>query len=40
MRGVETTLNDLILGPISNVIGLPLILNGTQEMLAGKGISV
>ena len=40
MRGVEITLNGLILGPISNVIGLPLILNGTQEMLAGKGLSV
>ena len=40
MRGVEITLNGLILGPLSNVIGLPLILNGTQEMLAGKGISI
>jgi hypothetical protein len=40
MRGVEITLNGLILRPISNVIGLPLILNGTQEMLAGKGLSI
>jgi hypothetical protein len=39
MRGVEITLNSLILRPISNLVGLPLILNGTQEMLAGKGIS-
>ena len=40
MRGVEITLNGLILRPISNVIGLPLILNGTQEMLVGKGLSI
>jgi hypothetical protein len=40
MRGVEITLNGLILRPISNLLGLPLILNGTQEMLAGKGISL
>ncbi len=40
MKGVEITLNGLILRPISNVIGLPLILNGTQEMLAGKGLSL
>ena len=40
MRGVEITLNGLILRPISNVIGLPLILNGTQEMLAGKKLSI
>lgn len=40
MRGVEITLNGLILRPISNVIGLPLLLNGTQEMLAGKGLSI
>lgn len=39
MRGVEITLNGLILRPISNTIGLPLILNGTQEILAGKGLS-
>ena len=40
MRGVEITLNGLILTPISNTIGLPLVLNGTQEMLAGKGLSI
>lgn len=40
MRVVEITLNGLILRPISNTIGLPLVLNGTQEMLAGKGLSI
>ena len=40
MIGVEITLNILILRPISNVIGLPVILNGTQEMLVGKGLSL
>ena len=40
MRGVELTLNGLILRPISNVVGLPLVLNGTQEMLSGKGLSL
>jgi hypothetical protein len=40
MRGVEITLNALILRPISNTIGIPLVLNGTQEMLAGKGLSI
>lgn len=40
MRGVEITLNGLILGPISRVIGLPLVLNGTQELLNGKGLSI
>ena len=40
MRGIEITLNGLILRPISNLVGLPLILNGTQEMFAGKELSV
>jgi hypothetical protein len=40
MRGVELTLNGLILRPISNLVGLPLILNGNQELLDGKGIAV
>jgi hypothetical protein len=40
MRGVEITLNGLILGPISNLVGIPLVLNGTQEMLAGKGMTL
>ena len=39
MRGVEVTLNGVLLRPISNVIGVPLILNGTQEVLNGKGLS-
>ena len=39
MRCVEITLNGLILRPVSNVIGLPLILNGTQEVLTGKGLT-
>lgn len=33
MRGVEITLNGLILQPLSNVTGLPLILNGTCEII-------
>lgn len=33
MRGIEITLNGLILRPISNTIGIPLVLNNTQEML-------
>lgn len=40
MRGTEVILNGLILGPISRVTGLPVILNGTQELLNGKGIEV
>ena len=40
MRGVEITLNRLILQPLSNVTGFPLILNGTNEILAGKGINI
>lgn len=40
MRGIELTLNGLILTPISNAIGLPLMLNGTQELLKGKGIAL
>ena len=40
MRSVELTLNGLILRPISNLVGLPLILNGNQELLDGKGIAV
>lgn len=38
MRGVEIVLNGLILRPISNQIGLPIILNGTQQILKGKGL--
>jgi len=40
MRGVEITLNGLLLRPISNVVGLPFLFNGTQEILAGKGLSL
>lgn len=40
MRGVEITLNGLILQPLSNLTGFPLILNGTSEILAGKGINI
>lgn len=40
MKGVEITLNGIILGPLSHAIGLPLILNGTHEMFAGKGLSL
>lgn len=34
------TLNGLILKPLSNVTGFPLILNGTSEIIAGKGINI
>lgn len=40
MRGTEVILNGLILGPISRATGFPVILNGTQELLNGKGIEV
>lgn len=40
MRGVEITLNGLILQPLSNVTRFPLILNGTNEILVGKGINI
>jgi len=40
MKVVEITLNGIILRPISNVIGLPLILNGTEEIMNGKGLSI
>jgi hypothetical protein len=40
MRGVEIVLNGLALRPLSNLVGVPLMLNGTQEMISGIGISV
>ena len=40
MKGVEIVLNGLILRPLSHGLGVPLVLNGTQEMIAGTGISV
>ena len=39
MRGVEIVLNGLALRPLSNLVGVPLMLNGTQEMISGIGIS-
>ena len=38
MRGIEVVANKLMLVPLSNLVGVPLILNGTQELLKGKGI--
>jgi hypothetical protein len=40
MKGVEVVVNGLILKPLSRTIGLPLILNGTEQVLHGKGISI
>ena len=40
MRCVEVVLNGVILKPISNLVGVPLLLNDTQEILKGKGITV
>lgn len=40
MRGVEITLNGLILQPLSNVTGVPLMLNGTNRLLIGTGINI
>ena len=40
MKSVEITLNGLILQPVSNVIGFPLVLNGTNEMLRGEGLTI
>ena len=40
MRGVEVVLNGIALKPLSNVLGVPLMLNGTQEMISGIGLSV
>lgn len=40
MRGVEMVLNGLILTPISNTVGLPLMLNGTSELTSGFGIKL
>ena len=39
MRCVEVVLNGIILKPISNLVGVPLLLNDTQEILKGKGIA-
>lgn len=40
MRVVEVVLNGLILGPIANRTGLPIILNGTAEVTVGMGLTV
>lgn len=40
MWGVEITLNGLCFQPLSNITGFPLILNGTNEILSGKGIKI
>ena len=40
MRGIEITLNGLILRPASRLVGLPLLLNGTQQVLEGKAPSM
>lgn len=39
MQAVEVTLNELLLRPISNAIGLPLILNNTRVITDGQGLS-
>jgi hypothetical protein len=40
MRGLEIVLNGLVLRPVSHIVGMPFILNGTQEMISGKGLSI
>ena len=40
MKGVEVVVNGLVLNPVSGVVGLPMMLNGTDEMTSGMGISV
>ena len=40
MRGVEIVLNGIVLRPISHLTGLPVVLNGTQELLNGKGLDI
>lgn len=40
MRMIEVTLNGLILQPISELTGFPLILNNTKELLVRKGINI
>lgn len=40
MRGVEIVVNGLALKPLSNLVGMPFMLNGTQEILYGTGLSV
>lgn len=40
MWGVELVANSLVLKPVSNLIGLPMVVNGTQTMLNGEGLPV
>ena len=40
MRMVEIRVNELFLRLILNKIGLSFILNGTQEILNGKGLMI
>lgn len=40
MWAVETTLNGLVLKPLSYFTGVPLLLNGTQALFDGKGLTV
>lgn len=40
MRVVEVVLNGIILTRLSETTGLPLVLNGTEELLNGKGLSL
>ena len=40
MWGAEQLFNRVIFTPLSNVIGLPLILNGTEKLMKGPGFSV
>jgi len=40
MKGFEIVVNGVILRPVSNIIGLPLVLSGTAEMMSGIGISL
>ena len=40
MKGVEIVLNGLLLRPLSHVVGVPFMLNGTKEIVSGVGIPV
>jgi hypothetical protein len=40
MRLVEEVMNGLVLRPVSNLVGMPLLLNGTKEMVSGIGIPI
>ena len=40
MAGVEAVLNNLVLSPITSVIGFPLVLNATKKQANGIGLTV